>query len=82
VVEADLITVIWPLGLDNSRDIDLATVIVFANFFFGEGQSNWAVCWLLLLCSRAGCMIELGVVCYNGFPTFFCCWLMLRAVID
>jgi hypothetical protein len=34
VVEADLITVIWPLGLDNSRDIDLATVIVFANFFF------------------------------------------------
>lgn len=33
-MEADLITVIWPLGLDNSRDIDLATVIVFANFFF------------------------------------------------
>lgn len=46
MVDADLITVIWPLGLDNSRDIDLATVIVFANFFFGEGQSNWAVFWL------------------------------------
>lgn len=39
MVEADLITVIWPLGLDNSRDIDLATVIVFANFFF-LGKAN------------------------------------------